>query len=197
MTTEPGLRERKKQERADAIVDAAQSLVLDRGLDAVTVEEIADVAGISARTFFNYFDTKDDAVLGQTALRLGEDFVLAFVEGGPTGSFWGDVERLVLELVGRVGDPGRVHRAFGLMHSEPRLLARHVVWIEGHRGRITELFAARAATAPLPAAADLCSLTTFTALRAAGERWESTGRSGSLADHLHDVVAELAALGRA
>jgi AcrR family transcriptional regulator len=80
-----GLRERKKRARTDAIVDAAQRLVLDRGLDAVTVEAIAEAAGISPRTFFNYFETKDDAVLGQGAFRLGHEIREEFAAGGPPG----------------------------------------------------------------------------------------------------------------
>jgi AcrR family transcriptional regulator len=195
--TDPGLRERKKRERADTIVDAAQRLVLAHGLDGVTVEEIAAAAGISPRTFFNYFETKDDAVLGQSALELGDDFVPTFVDGGPSGDLWTDVEHLVLELVGHTTDGARIRAAFELMHLEPRLLARHVTWIELHRGRVTELFAARHEHTPLPATPDLCSLVTFTVLRVAGERWESAGQTGTLADHLHAAVTELVALGRA
>jgi AcrR family transcriptional regulator len=196
-TADLGLRERKKRERSDVIADVAQRLVLDRGLDGVTVEEIAAAAAISPRTFFNYYETKDDAVLGQSAIRLGEGFVRAFVDGGPTGDFWTDVEHLVLELVDATGDGARVRRAFELMHAEPRLLARHVAWFELHRGRVTELFAARSEQRPLPASPDLCSLMTFTVLRVAGEAWESAGRSGALADHLHGAVTQVVALGRA
>lgn len=58
------LRERKKAETWEAIHQCAAQAVLDRGLDSVTVEEIAHTVGISPRTFFNYFPTKDHAVLG-------------------------------------------------------------------------------------------------------------------------------------
>lgn len=59
-----GLRERKKKLTRHAIHAAALSLVAERGLDGVTTEEIAGAAGVSTRTFFNYFPTKDAAVLG-------------------------------------------------------------------------------------------------------------------------------------
>lgn len=64
-----GLRERKKAETRKAIADAALALAVERGPAAVTVDDIAAAAGISARTVFNYFATKEDAILGVDAER--------------------------------------------------------------------------------------------------------------------------------
>ncbi|AEG43944.1 TetR/AcrR family transcriptional regulator [Isoptericola variabilis] len=196
--TEPGLRERKKRARADAIVDAAQRLVLERGLDAVTVEQIADEVGISPRTFFNYFDSKDDAVLGHRALDVDPAVVDAFVGGGPTGEFLRDVEAFAVAMIGGfASSPDRVARTFALVESDPRLLARHVTWLEAHRAEVAALFERRHAARPLPADAELCSMALFLVLRAAGERWERGGRVGAVADHVRAAVAQLAAIARA
>ena len=59
----PGLRERKKAETRAALHAAAVRLFLERGPADVTVSDICEAAGVSARTFFNYFDAKEDAIL--------------------------------------------------------------------------------------------------------------------------------------
>ena len=59
-----GLRERKKRATRDALRHAALKATLERGLRAVTVEEIAEAANVSVRTFFNYFSSKEEAVVG-------------------------------------------------------------------------------------------------------------------------------------
>ena len=58
-----GLREAKRRATRRALSQAAQELVLARGLD-VTVEETAAAAGVSVRTFSNYFRGKDEAIVG-------------------------------------------------------------------------------------------------------------------------------------
>jgi AcrR family transcriptional regulator len=57
-----GLRERKKQETRAALSWAAIRLIVERGYDQVLVEDIANAAGVSSRTFNNYFSSKAEAV---------------------------------------------------------------------------------------------------------------------------------------
>ncbi|WP_158964354.1 TetR/AcrR family transcriptional regulator [Chachezhania sediminis] len=58
------LRERRRLETARDIQSATFRLARDRGFENVTTEAIADAAGISVRTFFNYYANKEAAALG-------------------------------------------------------------------------------------------------------------------------------------
>lgn len=58
-----GLRERKRRETSQRIIDVGMCLFIERGFDATTLDDIAFAAGISRRTFFYYFKSKDDILL--------------------------------------------------------------------------------------------------------------------------------------
>ena len=61
-TTATGLRERKKAETRAAISKAVMALASERGLDAVTADDIAAAANVSVRTFHNYSGSKEEAL---------------------------------------------------------------------------------------------------------------------------------------
>ena len=65
MSTELGMRERKKQRTRRLIRDTAVRLFMQRGFDQVTIAEIAREADVSEATVFNHFPTKEDLVYGQ------------------------------------------------------------------------------------------------------------------------------------
>ena len=68
-----GLRERNRRATLQRIADVGMELFLANGFDATTLDEIAAAAGISRRTFFYYFRSKDDILLAHIA---GDDDAL-------------------------------------------------------------------------------------------------------------------------
>lgn len=190
-----GLRARKKRRRHEELVDAAQRLVLDRGLDAVTVEDICDAVGVSPRTFFNYFPSKDDAVLGLEPFEVRPEVAAEFVAGGPSGVLLDDLAVLVADVLGgQVVTPERMQCTLELVTREPRLLVRHVAWVEQHRAEMVELFAARRLALPYAPDPELLALVVMTLLRGSALEWQKGGGEGSPVDHLDDVVGQLRSL---
>jgi len=64
-----GLREFKKQRTRQAIADTALHLFVERGFERVTVAEVAEAAGVSEKTVFNYFPTKEDLFFDEVDAR--------------------------------------------------------------------------------------------------------------------------------
>ncbi|AWS44958.1 TetR/AcrR family transcriptional regulator [Streptosporangium sp. 'caverna'] len=75
-----GLRERKKRQTRQAIAEAAMRLFAERGFEAVTVNEIAEAAGVAKVTLFTYFPTKESLVLDAVA---DDDVVKAVAQRRP------------------------------------------------------------------------------------------------------------------
>ncbi|MGW2051911.1 TetR/AcrR family transcriptional regulator [Streptomyces sp. NPDC001858] len=83
-TPPPGLRERKKQATREALREAALRLAVERGPDQVRVEDIAEAAGVSPRTYNNYFASREQAIVSAvTADR--EARIAAAVVARPAG----------------------------------------------------------------------------------------------------------------
>jgi AcrR family transcriptional regulator len=61
--TAEGLRQRKKRMMRQQLSDTATQMFLERGFDAVRVAEVAEACGVSEKTVFNYFPTKESLIL--------------------------------------------------------------------------------------------------------------------------------------
>ncbi|MHB9855671.1 TetR family transcriptional regulator [Streptomyces krungchingensis] len=76
-----GLRERKKEQTRQRIAAVAMRLFIERGFDAVTVNEIAEAAEVAKATLFAYFPTKESLALQG----VGGDDLAGIVAGRPAG----------------------------------------------------------------------------------------------------------------
>ncbi|MFL4475392.1 TetR/AcrR family transcriptional regulator [Paeniglutamicibacter sp. MACA_103] len=74
-----GAREARRSRQWTQIHGAAVTLVMEKGLSATTIDAVAEAAGVSRRSFFNYFPTKEDAVLGTRDPWLPEEDWAEFV----------------------------------------------------------------------------------------------------------------------
>lgn len=121
-----GLRERKKQETRVALRSAALRLTAERGLDRVTVEDIAEAADVSPRTFFNYFSTKEEAVIGGDPGGIKE--VLAVLSTRPANEeplF--SLHAVLREIAnGLAADRELLDLRMKVIADNPALLPRHV-----------------------------------------------------------------------
>jgi len=123
MTVElaPSRRERKKQATRQAIHEAAFTLAEEYGLAAVTVEAIADRADVAPRTFFNYFPSKEEAILDWDGER-SEALRSALVSRPPDEDALTALRRVMEdEVAQRVLDAERALRRMRLIRSEPQL----------------------------------------------------------------------------
>jgi AcrR family transcriptional regulator len=79
---EMGLRERKRQHTRKQLIDAAVRLFDQKGYEQTTVAEIASAAGVSTKTFFNYFASKDEVLFPHLSRRI-EAAVALIEQRGP------------------------------------------------------------------------------------------------------------------
>lgn len=115
------MRERKKLQTRAALADAALRLALEKGPDHVTVEEIAEAADVSVRTFFNYYSHKEHAILGRNPEHLEralERMRSAPAEESPLTTMWFVVHDVLRDLESE----GELSRRGELIMSSPALL---------------------------------------------------------------------------
>jgi AcrR family transcriptional regulator len=94
----PGLRERKKADTRRALSDAALNLAFERGLENVTRDEIASLAGVSLRTFNNYFNGKYEALAYRQAERMRRS-ITALRQRPGDEPLWEAITHVVLEAL--------------------------------------------------------------------------------------------------
>jgi AcrR family transcriptional regulator len=106
----PGLRERKRLATRRAIQHAVLTLSLERGIEKVTVADVSRLAEISPRTFFNYFPSKDAALVGEAPGLASHDDIETFVNGGGRGDILAQLAHLLAASLEQVEDDREIHQ---------------------------------------------------------------------------------------
>lgn len=124
MSESPSLRDQKKAATRDALGLAAVRLAKARGLDSVTADAIAAEAGVSTRTFHNYFANKEEAVLHHIESSALEWFEM-LRERPRDEPIWASLRHVAVSIV---SDPDRdLAETFAvaqLVEANPSVMAR-------------------------------------------------------------------------
>ncbi|MEU8384780.1 helix-turn-helix domain-containing protein [Streptosporangium sp. NPDC048865] len=201
-TPATGRRERKKQATRAALREAALRLSVRHGVENVTVEQIAEEADIALRTFFNYFSSKEEAVLASSAA-AAEALIAEFRARPRTESVLRAFREAVLVIMDQ-GDATRDHiEALRLIRKAPSLVPQQLAVLAAQEKALAAAIAERAGPAtaghlPDPVYPALCAAATLAALRVVLDQWlvpglQETPSTALLGRQIDEVITALAA----
>ncbi|GAB3605323.1 TetR family transcriptional regulator [Conyzicola nivalis] len=199
---ELGLRERKRLATRRAIQFAVLELVAERGLDNVTVDEISRVADVSPRTFFNYFTSKEEALIGEAPSLATGSAVEDFVAAGPRGDLLADLGEMMAAASENMPDDFELLTLRRkLMKQHPQLFALRMATMRNFEDELGAVVSRRL-VADEPMLADepdelaqrsrLITFVAFGVMRHAWSRWaDAGGGPDELASRLRASFAQL------
>ena len=187
------LRRRARDAVRAEIAETAFQLFTERGFDQTTVDDIAAAAGLSRRSFFRYFASKEDAVLGM--LNAVGDAIAAELAARPADEPpWTSLRRaLDVPVTTYLGDPTVALARFRLIHHTPALRTTLLDKQDRWQRSLAQGLAARLgedpARDPRP---ELLAATALAALDVASRRWLASDGHANLATLLDESFALLA-----
>jgi AcrR family transcriptional regulator len=196
----PSRRDRKKLETRRALRWAALDLIAERGYTNVTVEDIAVAADVSTRTFFNYFSSKEAAVVGEDPEQF-EQMRTSLLARPPDEDLFSAVRAVFLEQCEHVAseasgiaeDPREWFRRMRAVHNDADLRTAHVSHLAKYERLVVAAIAERAETDlehdPYPA---LLAASAVSATRIGVMYWAKGGGVGTpvaLVDAMFSALA--------
>lgn len=136
----------RKAATASRLTSLARQWTAERGLTGFTIEQLCEAAGVSRRTFFNYFPSKDEAVLGIDETDEAARFALVFIERGSRGwpAVIDDLIEMAADFSAAMDFGASDHSEFiAAVEREPRLLARALGMNRQREQQLAEMVAAR------------------------------------------------------
>ena len=184
-----GLRDRKRSETRARLEEAAVTLVLRDGLEHTTVDAISELADVSPRTFFNYFDSKDSAILGLRHLQIDEAMASDYVSRYDGVDLVEAVVHLLLTVMDPpLSRPSIREERMEIVRRYPQILASQLAQMTQMTGQMTEAVQALLAVKPRfsgqkivdqAAWANLLLAMCGGAVRVAVKEWAETGRDST------------------
>lgn len=189
---ELGRRDRKKLETRAALEHAALTLVAERGLAGVTVEDIAAAADVSARTFFNYFPSKEDALVGPGPVSLAElrERLAALPPRVPVLEALRRLARAEAQRLQEQREQWLLR--LKVFERNPSLFPRIVAGGAETERVVAAAVARRIGVAPGSGYPELVAAVTMAAFRVAMVRWSAADGRPPLADLIDEAFAQLA-----
>jgi AcrR family transcriptional regulator len=194
MTSDLGLRERKKQATRAALSEAAWTLMVERGIDAVSPEAVAEAVNVSPRTFRNYFGSREEAILDWMVQRgqpIG-DAIRARPAGEPVwDSLISVVPDSVAAMIGSRQDMVALMRA---CRENTALLGQHLAVYERGHWEFTEVIAERTGTDPrrdFPPR--LMAAAIAAVIKEAVDMWSEGATDATLSDLIREGLVQLRA----
>ncbi|SDQ86472.1 TetR family transcriptional regulator [Quadrisphaera sp. DSM 44207] len=182
--------DRTRRAVQEQVVEVALSLFADQGFDATTIDQIARAAGISRRTFFRYFGTKEDLVLGDTDEQ--RRVLAAALEARPPHEDpWTALRRAAEALPEAQVPPARALAVAQLVVTSASLEARHLQKHAAWQEVLAPLVARRMGldTSPAPdVRATAVVAAALACLDVATRAWLGSGGRRSLEDLYADAV---------
>lgn len=184
------LREKNTQERRAGLVDAAYALFREKGYAATTMDEVSVRAGLSRRTAFRYFTSKEDLVFPRRNERLSLLSVLLVPREGETP--FETVRRACLGLA-RHYQEDRAHMLaqFRIVASEPSLLGRELQFDRRSEEAIEGAFAAGQGSTRTQRRARVRAAAVLGVVRATLREWLEGGATGDLVRLGRETFADL------
>jgi AcrR family transcriptional regulator len=195
-----GLRARKKRETQSALAWMAVRLSVERGFANVPIEDIAAAAGVSARTFSNYFSSKAEAIVARHAERLRA--VAAQLRGRPPDeTLWAAIRAAVIgEFEGEwpaAGPSQEWIAGVKLMMAEPAVQAEFLRQSHFAEQDIAAAIADRIGDVPDALYPQLAAAAVGTVIRVSLQRWQRGSQPLSLPEVMQDAFERIASLGDA
>lgn len=188
-----GIEQRKRRTRR-ALTKHARRLTIEHGLNGFTVEQVCELADVSRRTFFNYFASKEDAIVGAPNgpdEAILEAFRLARPPGivGLSPTLLDDLITLAVTAIGEFDDFDELDDPRKVIAREPQLLTAFIGAGEAAERELAALIADRERLDPADPSIALY-VTLFTALvRTSADQFFRTDNTQSLATLLSEAVA--------